>query len=58
MEIPREDHLWIASTVLERDEFVQLKVIDEEQEQGQLTVFLPSTSVVVWLRSTENGINW
>ena len=52
-----EDHLWIASTVLERDEFVQLKVIDEEQEQGQLTVFLPSTSeAVVWLRSTENGI--
>ena len=52
-----DDHLWIASTVIERDEFVQLKVIDEEQEQGQLTVFLPSTSeAVVWLRSTENGI--
>ena len=52
-----DDHLWIASTVLERDEFVQLKVIDEEQEQGLLTVFLPSTSeAVVWLRSTENGI--
>ena len=32
-------------------------MIDEEQEQGQLTVFLPSTSeAVVWLRSTENGI--
>lgn len=52
-----DDHLWMASTVIERDEFVQLKVIDEEQEQGQLTVFLPSTSeAVVWLRSTENGI--
>ena len=39
------------------EEFVQLKVIDEEQEQGQLTVFLPSTSeAVVWLRSTETGI--
>ena len=52
-----EDHVWMASTVLEREEFVQLKVIDEEQEQGQLTVFLPSTSeAVVWLRSTETGI--
>jgi hypothetical protein len=52
-----DDHVWMASTVLEREEFVQLKVIDEEQEQGQLTVFLPSTSeAVVWLRSTETGI--
>ena len=52
-----EDHVWMASTVLEREEFVQLKVIDDEQEQGQLTVFLPSTSeAVVWLRSTETGI--
>ncbi len=51
------DHVWIASTVLEREEFVQLKVIDGEQEQGKLTVFLPSTSeAVVWLRSTETGI--
>jgi len=51
------DHVWMASTVLEREEFVQLKVIDDEQEQGQLTVFLPSTSeAVVWLRSTETGI--
>ncbi len=52
-----EDHVWMASTVLEREEFVQLKVIDAESEQGQLTVFLPSTSeAVVWLRSTETGI--
>ena len=52
-----DDHVWMASTVLEREEFVQLKVIDDEQEQGQLTVFLPSTSeAVVWLRSTETGI--
>ena len=51
------DHVWMASTVLERDEFVQLKVIDGEQEQGQLTVFLPSTSEAeVWLRSTDSGI--
>ena len=49
--------LWIASTVLER-EFVQLTVIDKEIEQGQLTVFLPSTSeAVVWLRGTESGVN-
>ena len=52
-----EDHVWMASTVLEREEFVQLKVLDTELEQGQLTVFLPSTSeAVVWLRSTETGI--
>lgn len=51
------DHVWMASTVLEREEFVQLKVIDDSVEQGQLTVFLPSTSeAVVWLRSTESGI--
>jgi hypothetical protein len=52
-----EDHVWMAKTVLEREEFVQLKVLDIELEQGQLTVFLPSTSeAVVWLRSTETGI--
>ena len=52
-----KDAVWMASTVLERDEFVQLKVIDGDQEQGQLTVFLPSTSEAeVWLRSTESGI--
>lgn len=51
------DHVWMASTVLEREEFVQLQVIDDSVEQGQLTVFLPSTSeAVVWLRSTESGI--
>ena len=51
------DHVWMASTVLEREEFVQLKVIDGDAQQGQLTVFLPSTSeAVVWLRSTETGI--
>ena len=51
------DHIWIASTVLEREEFVQLTVIDKEIEQGQLTVFLPSTSeAVVWLRGTESGV--
>ena len=52
-----DDHVWMAKTVLEREEFVQLKVLDIELEQGQLTVFLPSTSeAVVWLRSTETGI--
>ena len=52
-----EDHVWLVSTVIGREEFVEMQVLDDAIDQGKLTVFLPSTSeAVVWLRTTENGV--
>jgi hypothetical protein len=51
------DHLFISKTVIERDEFVQIMIVDGEEKVGQLTIFLPSTSeAVVRVRTSENGI--
>lgn len=51
------DHLLTAEVTISREEFVQLRIEDKKNTEGQLTVFLPSTSeAIVWLRTTDSGI--
>ena len=51
------DHLLTAEITINREEFVQLRIEDKKNTEGELTVFLPSTSeAIVWLRTTESGI--
>ena len=51
------DHLLLAKVLIARSEYAQIMISDQDKEQGQLRVFLPSTSEsVVWLRTSENGV--
>ena len=51
------DHLLIAKLLISRSEYAQIMISDQDQEQGTLRVFLPSTSeAVVWLRTAETGV--
>lgn len=51
------DHLLIAKLLIARSEYAQIMISDQDEEQGTLRVFLPSTSeAVVWLRTSENGV--
>ena len=53
----QNDRIFVAKAIIEREEFVQMMLVDGEETVGQLTIFLPSTSeAVVRIRTSENGI--
>ena len=51
------DHLLLAKLLISRSEYPQIMISDQDEEQGSVRVFLPSTSeAIVWLRASEMGI--